>query len=199
MANGSARRTDGVRHHVERGEDHARHRAVPRPRPAGRPGRAVQGAEHGAQLGGHAVGARDRAGPGRAGARGRASSPKSAMNPILLKPTGERTSQVVVDGTPVRGDDRDRVPRRTSPSCSRSCSTRSPTCGRASTSCCARARAARPRSTCSTTTSSTSASRTTPACPRSWSATSTSAACSPRSTAPWRCCPTTTERSCAAS
>ena len=42
----------------------------------------------------------------------RASSPTSAMNPILLKPTGERTSQVVVRGTPVGGDDGGRVPRR---------------------------------------------------------------------------------------
>ena len=77
------------------------------------------------------------------------------------------------------------------------CSTRWPTSAAASTSCCARAPAARPRSTCSTTTSSTCASPTRPACRRSWSATSTAAACSPPCTAPSPCCPTTSAPACA--
>ena len=38
--------------------------------------------------------------------------PDVAMNPILLKPTGERSSQVIVRGPPGRRDDGGRVPRR---------------------------------------------------------------------------------------
>ena len=80
------------------------------------------------------------------------AEPEVAMNPVLLKPTGERTSQVVVMGRPVgvreAGDYQaskrslvgvvDAAWRR---------------CGPASTSSSARAPAARPRSTSYATTS----------------------------------------------
>ena len=47
-----------------------------------------------------AVGPRDRSGPGRSRRCAAGVEPEVAMNPILLKPTGERTSQVVVLGRP---------------------------------------------------------------------------------------------------
>ena len=76
--------------------------------------------------------------------------PEAAMNPILIKPSGDRHSQVDRHG-PARTPTPTRAPtRRSSTSCGRSWPTRSPTCARASTSSSARAPAARPRSTCAT-------------------------------------------------
>ncbi len=60
-------------------------------------GRAVQGAEHVQQLGGHRRRRRDRPGPGDAGAR-RGLAPSVRFNPVLLKPGSDRTSQLVVRG-----------------------------------------------------------------------------------------------------
>ena len=51
-------------------------------------------------------------------------------------------------GRPLRRRRRAQLPRAQARSCARPCSTRSPTCARATTSSSARARAARPRSTC---------------------------------------------------
>ena len=70
------------------------------------------------------------------------------MNPILLKPSGDRHSQVDRHGPALRRRRRALLPGRSSTSCGRSSPTRSPTCARASTSSSARAPAARPRSTC---------------------------------------------------
>ena len=79
--------------------------------------------------------------------------PEVAMNPILLKPTSERTSQVVLLGEPWKVADGGGVPRLQARAAAGWSSTRWPTSVGASTSWCARARGARPRSTCSTTTS----------------------------------------------
>ena len=60
---------------------------------------AVQGAEHGAQLGGHADG--NEIGRSQAvQAQAAGVEPEAAMNPILIKPSGERHSQVIVMGKP---------------------------------------------------------------------------------------------------
>ena len=84
--------------------------------------------------------------------------PEAAMNPVLIKPSGARHSQVVVMGRPYADVGarsyqalKDRAARR-------SCSRRSPACASATTSSSARAPAAPPRSTCASTTSPTWAS-----------------------------------------
>ncbi len=59
--------------------------------------------------------------------------PEVAMNPILLKPTGERTSQVVVMGEPIGHLDAAEY-HAAKPELLATCSTRSPTCAAASTS-----------------------------------------------------------------
>ena len=46
-----------------------------------------------------------------------ASSPRSAMNPILIKPSGERHSQVIVLGRPYARRRRPRLPGRSRTSC----------------------------------------------------------------------------------
>ena len=106
------------------------------------------------------------------------------MNPVLLKPTGEHASQVVVMGRPVGVRDAGRYQRPSK----RSSASSTPRCRRsapASTSSSARAPAARPRSTCCGTTSSTSAWRGAPASRPWWSGTSSAAGssrtCSARS------------------
>ena len=109
------------------------------------------------------------------------------MNPVLIKPSGARHSQVVRHGPPVRGRRRALLPGAEGRAARRSSPTRSPTCARASTSSSARAPAARPRSTCATATSPTWAWRAPPACPCWSSPTSTAAACSPRCSARSRC------------
>jgi hypothetical protein len=65
-----------------------------------RQGRAVQAAEHGAQLGRHRRRRRDRARPGlQALAAGLA--PRIDFNPVLLKPTTDRRAQVIIHGRAV--------------------------------------------------------------------------------------------------
>ena len=81
------------------------------------------------------------------------------MNPVLIKPSGERHSQVLRHGPPLRRRRRAQLPGPQAASCARPCSTRSPTCARATTSSSARAPAARPRSTCARATWPTWASR----------------------------------------
>ncbi len=78
--------------------------------------------------------------------------PEAAMNPVLIKPSGERRSQVMLMGRPhgevdARGYQDPCAGRSGSP-----CSAPSRICARASTSWSARGRAVRPRSTCGTAT-----------------------------------------------
>ena len=78
--------------------------------------------------------------------------PEVGMNPILLKPRQRHRVAGGADGQANRPPRGGRVPRR-KPELFGQCSTRSPICAGASTWCCSRAPAARPRSTCSTATS----------------------------------------------
>ena len=74
--------------------------------------------------------------------------PEAAMNPVLIKPSGDAQEPGARDGQAVRGRRRRAPTRSSSTSCARRWSRRWPTCARASTSWSARAPAARPRSTC---------------------------------------------------
>ena len=140
---------------------------------------------------------RDGAEIGRAQAMQAAAAgvePEAAMNPVLLKPGSDRTSQVVVLGRPYADVSAVRyrehkaallevvagLPRRPA--------------APASTSWSARARAAPPRSTCGRPTSPTWGWPARPGCRCSSSATSTPAACSRRCSARSRCCRRRTRR-----
>ncbi len=78
--------------------------------------------------------------------------PEVDMNPILLKPSSDRTSQVIVLGAPTGHLDAVAY-HAAKPTFGPRCWRRSTGCGTASTSCCSRGPAARRRSTCSTATS----------------------------------------------
>ena len=65
--------------------------------------------------------------------------PEAAMNPILIKPSGDRHSQVDRDGPALRRRRARAATRSSRTSCGRSSPTRSPTCARATTSSSARA------------------------------------------------------------
>ena len=70
------RRAAGRRDHVGRGQERGDGRALPLARPPGRARRAVQGAEHVAELDGHGRRRRDRTGAGDAGRGGPACRPR---------------------------------------------------------------------------------------------------------------------------
>ena len=84
------------------GKTTRRDRPVPAAGPAGRAGGAVQGPEHGPQLGRHPERATRSAGPRPPRPMAAGVAPEVAMNPILLKPQSDRTSQVIVMGRPWR-------------------------------------------------------------------------------------------------
>ena len=86
-------------------------------RAPGRPRRAVQGAEHGAELASSRPTARE---IGRAQAMQAAAAgiePEAAMNPVLIKPSGDRHSQVMRHGPAVRATPTRAPTRSSSPSC----------------------------------------------------------------------------------
>ena len=174
----------GRGHRVGRRQERRDRGALPLAPPPGRLGGAVQGAEHGAQLRGHADGRGDRPRAGAAGRRGRRIEPEAAMNPVLIKPAGRAPQPGAADGQPVRGRRRALATRSSSRRCARPVARGArgparPLRRRRS----ARAPAARRRSTCAPPTSPTSGSRARPTCRCWWSATSTAAGCSPRCTA----------------
>ena len=120
-------------------------------------------------------------------ARAAGLEPHVDMNPVLLKPSSDATSQVVVHGPAGRAHDGARVPAPTRRRSGPPSPPPSSACARRTTSSSSRAPAARPRSTCAATTSSTCAWRCTPARPSCSSATSTAAACSPACSGTWSC------------
>ena len=65
-------------------------------------GRSVQIPEHGAEFLYYRGRAGDGPGSGDAGGGGRGLSPECCMNPILLKPTSDIGSQVIVNGEVAR-------------------------------------------------------------------------------------------------
>ena len=141
---------------------------------------------------------RDRARAGAAGG-GRRRRARGGHEPGADQARGRAPQPGPAHGPPLRRRRRAQLPGAQAASCARRCSTRSPTCARATTSSSARAPAARPRSTCAPATWPTWASRGRPTSPSCSSATSTAAASSPRSTAAWRCSSPTTRRSSPAS
>ena len=148
-------------------------------RAAGRVGRAVQGAEHVAELDGHAERRGDRPGAGDAG-RGVRDRARGGDEPGPDQAVRAPSQPGAGDGqartrTPPRAPTRSSRPQLREPVLDGARTT----CASASTSSSARARAARPRSTCATATSRTWASRAPPTCRCCWSATSTAAASSP--------------------
>ena len=110
------------------------------------------------------------------------------MNPVLLKPGGENSSQVVVLGPAGGRGDRAVLPADEGGAARAGAGLPGRPARRASTSSSARAPAPPPRSTCAPTTSPTWAWPRRRGCRSSSWATSTAAASSPRCTAPWRSC-----------
>ena len=151
-------------HRLARRQDGADGRPVPHLRAPRLVGRAVQGAEHGAELGGHRGRRRDGPRPGLPGRRrrhrgARRHEPRAAqaVDPQRQPggrhgPAGRRACRSPTT-TPIR------------PRSGRSSPRRWPACGRRTSSSSSRAPAARPRSTCATPTSSTCASRATRGAP----------------------------------
>ena len=92
------------------------------------------------------------------------AEPEAAMNPVLLKPTGEHASEVVVMGRPTGVVEAARF-QQSKHAWWASSMPRWRHCAPGSTSSSARAPGAPPRSTCSATTSSTSVWRDGPASP----------------------------------
>ena len=130
---------------------------------------------------------RDRPGPVRCRRRRPGSSPKPAMNPVLLKPGSDRRSHVVVLGKPAGRWKRVSSPPA-GPQLPRPPSAPSTEPARATTSSSARAPVPRPRSTCAPATTSTWVWRGGSRCRPWWSATSIGVGCSPRCSAPSPCC-----------
>ena len=123
------------------------------------------------------------------------STPEVAMNPILLKPTGERTSQVVVHGPALGAPRRRRLPARPSRRCSASSlDALADLRGRFDVVVCEGAGSPAEINLLDHDIVNLRVAAATPACRPSWSATSTGAACSPPCTAPSPCCPTTCGR-----
>ena len=91
---------DGVRDHVGRRASRRWWPACAGCWPGRGVGGSLQGPEHVVELVVTSDGCRDRPGPVAPGRGGRAR-PEAAMNPVLLKPTSERSSQVIVMGRPV--------------------------------------------------------------------------------------------------
>ncbi len=85
--------------------------AVPHLRSARLPRRALQGAEHGAQLLRHARTAARSAARRPTRPRAAGVEPHVDMNPVLLKPSSQTGSQVIVLGRPVAAHVGARVPR----------------------------------------------------------------------------------------
>ena len=140
---------------------------------------------------------RDGAEIGRAQAMQAAAAgvePEAAMNPVLLKPGGDSSSQVVLLGRPVGEADALGYAGVQAAAAARSSRSAWPTCAPGSTRSSAKARAARPRSTCGTPTSRTWTSPAVPAFLSSSSATSTGAGCSLPCTGRSRCSPPKTRR-----
>ena len=184
----TARRAARGRHDLGRGQERAGRRHLPLAGARGCVGRAVQGAEHVQQLGRDHRRRRDRAGAGDAGARVRARAERR------VQPGAAQAGQ-----RPVVAGRRARTGRTARSARCRTGSARaalldgrhrhaSPTCGRATTSSSARARARPPRSTCGPPTSPTWGWRRPRTCRWWWSATSTAAGCSRTCSARSPCC-----------
>ena len=88
------------RHRLARRQERARRGVVPHLRAARLPRGAVQGAEHGAQLVRHAGRAARSAARRPSRPRAAGIEPHVDMNPVLLKPSSQTGSQVIVLGPP---------------------------------------------------------------------------------------------------
>ncbi len=175
-------------HRLACGQDGADGRPVPYLRAPRLVGRAVQGTEHGAELGGHRGRRRDGPRPGLSGRRrrhraARRHEPRAAQTVHPQRQSGGR------HGPTGRRAVGRRLPRLSGRGLAARHRGAGSPAGRPASSSSSRAPAARPRSTCATPTSSTCASRGTPAPRCCWSATSTAAASSPRCSVTWSCSP----------